>query len=109
MTPWIKIYRDLWINRSRTILVILSIAIGVFADIFRSPDLSGWGKAGWIILIIIPMVGILALFLYLILREIRDGRETGSGKIPMEILKERYAKGEITGEQFQKMSDDLKK
>jgi len=31
MTPWVKIYRDLWINRSRTVLIILSIAVGVFA------------------------------------------------------------------------------
>ncbi len=31
MTRWKKVYRDLWNNRSRTILVILSIAAGVFA------------------------------------------------------------------------------
>ena len=31
MTRWIKVLRDLWNNRSRTILVILSIAVGVFA------------------------------------------------------------------------------
>jgi putative ABC transport system permease protein len=31
MTRWIKVYRDLWINRSRTILIILSIAVGVFS------------------------------------------------------------------------------
>lgn len=31
MTRWIKVYRDLWNNRSRTILIILSIAVGVFA------------------------------------------------------------------------------
>ena len=31
MTRWIKVYRDLWINRSRSILTILSIAVGVFA------------------------------------------------------------------------------
>ena len=31
MTRWIKVYRDLWINRARTILVVLSIAAGVFA------------------------------------------------------------------------------
>ena len=30
-TRWVKVWRDLWINRSRTILVILSIAVGVFA------------------------------------------------------------------------------
>jgi len=28
---WIKVWRDLWSNRSRTVLVILSIAVGVFA------------------------------------------------------------------------------
>jgi putative ABC transport system permease protein len=31
MTRWKKVYRDLWINRSRTVLIILSIAVGVFA------------------------------------------------------------------------------
>ncbi len=31
MIRWIKVYRDLWNNRSRTVLVILSIAVGVFA------------------------------------------------------------------------------
>ena len=28
---WQKVFRDLWINRTRTILVILSIAVGVFS------------------------------------------------------------------------------
>jgi flagellar biosynthesis/type III secretory pathway M-ring protein FliF/YscJ len=34
--------------------------IAIFADIFRRNDLSGWGKAGWILLIfIVPFIGIL--------------------------------------------------
>jgi hypothetical protein len=38
----------------------------VFADIFRSPDLTGLGKAGWTILAILtPYLGVL---LYLIVR-----------------------------------------
>jgi hypothetical protein len=42
------------------------IAIGVIADIFRSPDLSGWGKAVWLLLIVIlPLIGVL---IYLIAR-----------------------------------------
>jgi Short C-terminal domain/Phospholipase_D-nuclease N-terminal len=42
------------------------IAIGVIIDIFRSPDLSGWGKAGWLLLIVIlPLLGVL---IYLIAR-----------------------------------------
>jgi Phospholipase_D-nuclease N-terminal len=40
--------------------------IRVFADIFRRDDLSGWGKAGWIFLIVLlPFLGIL---IYLIAR-----------------------------------------
>ena len=40
--------------------------IAVFADIFTRRDLSGWGKAGWVLLIfIIPLIGIL---IYLIAR-----------------------------------------
>ncbi len=36
----------------------------VFADVFRRHDLSGWGKTGWIIFVIIlPFLGV---FIYLI-------------------------------------------
>lgn len=42
------------------------VAVGVVLDIFRSHDLSGWGKAAWMLLIIIlPLLGVL---LYLIFR-----------------------------------------
>jgi Phospholipase_D-nuclease N-terminal/Short C-terminal domain len=38
--------------------------IGVFADILRRHDLSGWGKAGWIVLIVVlPFLGILFYFI----------------------------------------------
>ncbi|MET8630643.1 SHOCT domain-containing protein [Kitasatospora sp. NPDC004669] len=38
----------------------------IITDIFRSHDLSGWGKAGWLVLVILlPLIGILA---YLIAR-----------------------------------------
>ena len=42
------------------------ILIMVFIDIFRSHDLSGWGKAGWFLFVlIIPLIGVLV---YLIAR-----------------------------------------
>jgi hypothetical protein len=42
------------------------IAVGVIFDVFRSHDLSGWGKAAWLLLIfILPMIGVL---IYLIVR-----------------------------------------
>jgi len=35
--------------------------VAVFGDIFRRRDLSGWGKAGWTLLVfILPVIGILA-------------------------------------------------
>ena len=40
--------------------------IVIFGDIFRSPDLSGWGKALWsIFIIVLPYLGV---FVYLIAR-----------------------------------------
>ena len=40
------------------------LLITVFSDVFRRSDLSGWGKAGWIILVIVlPYVGV---FIYMI-------------------------------------------
>jgi hypothetical protein len=42
------------------------VAVGVVFDIFRSRDLSNWGKALWMLfIIIIPYIGVLA---YLIVR-----------------------------------------
>ncbi len=40
------------------------LLIRVFADLFRRHDLSGWGKTGWIVvLILLPFLGV---FIYLI-------------------------------------------
>jgi ABC-type multidrug transport system fused ATPase/permease subunit len=48
------------------LLLWISLAVTVFFDIFRSHDLSGWGKAFWVLFIIIlPLLGVL---IYLIAR-----------------------------------------
>jgi Phospholipase_D-nuclease N-terminal len=45
-------------------VVWLWMLFAVFADIFRRHDLSGWGKVGWTILVIVlPFLGV---FIYLI-------------------------------------------
>lgn len=50
------------------------LLIDVFSDIFRSRDLSGWGKAGWtIFVLVLPYLGV---FVYLIAR----GRKMGEHK-----------------------------
>jgi hypothetical protein len=47
-------------------MMVIWMFISIFADIFHRENLTGWGKAGWIILIfILPFLGIL---IYVIVR-----------------------------------------
>ena len=47
-------------------IVFFMILFSILIDLFRSHDLSGWAKAGWVILIVIlPFLGML---IYLIAR-----------------------------------------
>jgi hypothetical protein len=65
-----------------TILIFFSwviwfwIVITVFADLFRRHDISGWGKAAWIVFVIVlPFLGVLV---YLIAQH--DGMRERSTK-----------------------------
>jgi len=58
------------------------IFISIFADIFHRNDISGWGKAGWILLIfVIPFIGAL---IYVIARP----KMTAQDKEEMEKAQE---------------------
>ncbi len=56
------------------------LVIRIIMDIFRSHDLGGWGKAGWLVLVLLlPFIGVIA---YLIARgqhmtehEVRDAQK----------------------------------
>ncbi|MEU9043865.1 MULTISPECIES: SHOCT domain-containing protein [unclassified Kitasatospora] len=104
----------------------------IITDIFRSHDLSGWGKAGWLVLVIfLPLIGILA---YLIARGqsmstrdieqaqrseaafksyIRDAAGTeptaggGSHVDDLAKLAALKEKGAISDEEYQKAKDKL--
>lgn len=100
--------------------------IMVFSDIFRSRDLSGWGKALWtIFVLILPYVGVLV---YLIARghkmnehaaqhaqaqeaQMRDYVQSVAGQpsTAEEIgrLHELQTKGAITPEEFQQAKANL--
>jgi hypothetical protein len=52
------------------------IAITVFIDVFRRDDISGWGKAAWVVFVIVlPFLGVLV---YLIAQH--DGMRERSAK-----------------------------
>jgi putative membrane protein len=86
---------------------IVFLVIGYF--VYLDANKRGMNGILWWILILIPMIGILVLILYVVIRETGGQKFLSEGKTAMEILKERYAKGEISSEQFEKISEDLKK
>jgi predicted PurR-regulated permease PerM len=57
--PFLKVLWDILIIFAWVIFIW--IAITVLIDVFRRHDISGWGKAAWVILVVIlPWIGVLA-------------------------------------------------
>ena len=72
--PFLKVLWDILIIFAWVLFIW--IAIGAFTDLFRRRDISGWGKAAWVVVIaILPWIGVLA---YLILNH--DGMAERSEK-----------------------------
>jgi Tfp pilus assembly protein PilO len=96
--------------------MLIWIFIGVFADLFRRNDLSGWAKAGWLLLIfVVPFLGVL---IYLIARpkmteqdkevmaamQERERRATGySAADEVAKLAKLRDEGKITPEEYETM------
>ena len=81
--------------------------ITVFADIIRSDDLSGWGKAGWTVLVIVlPYLGV---FVYLIARGRsmgeRAGREMQRRDAAMRQYVREAASAPSTAEELERLAD----
>jgi len=72
-------------------------------------DWGGWGWGmgfGWIFMVLfwaLIILGIVALARWLFVA----GGSGRSGQRPLDILKERYARGEINREQYEQMRRDL--
>jgi hypothetical protein len=100
-------------------VIFIWIAVTVLIDVFRRDDISGWGKAGWTILIIVlPFLGVL---LYLIINHdgmnnrrmkdtqaaqaqfddyVRKTAGTGGPASEIEKAKQLLDSGAITQEEF---------
>ncbi len=70
-------------------------------------NMMGWGFGifGWLFMLAfwaLVILGIAALIRYLTTQS-----QNQNGKTPLEILKERYAKGEINRKEFEEKKKDL--
>ncbi len=78
------------------------------------PDMmGGWGMMGWLGMIfmiafwVLVIVGLVLLIRWLIYTTKTKGEVPHSGSRALEILKERYARGEIDKEEFERVKSDL--
>jgi hypothetical protein len=80
------------------------ILIVVFSDIFRSDDLSGWGKAGWVIFVVIlPWLGVL---IYLIARGKKMQEHAVTHAQQMEAAQRQYIQS-VTGSGGSGAADEI--
>ncbi|HPL98258.1 MAG TPA: SHOCT domain-containing protein [Smithellaceae bacterium] len=71
------------------------------------PDMMGWGFGyGGMFMWLIFLV-VLAVAIYFIVVVAKNKNLGGTNETPLEILKKRYAKGEITKEEFDRIKNDL--
>lgn len=67
-------------------------------------DWWGWGF-GWTSMVLFWVLVILAIVA--LAKWLSSSRDGGSTRRPLDILQERYARGEITREQYEQMRRDL--
>ena len=94
------------------------LMIAVFTDLFQSSDLSGWAKAGWVVLVILfPLIGIL---LYIIVRGQKMRAHEEQARIASDVATHHFSKadelarlaslrdrGDISAEDYQHLKDEV--
>jgi Short C-terminal domain/Phospholipase_D-nuclease N-terminal len=61
--PFLNVFWDILIFFAWVIFIW--IAITVLIDVFRRHDISGWGKAAWVVFVVIlPWIGVLAYLIF---------------------------------------------
>lgn len=84
-------------------LIFVTISFLVYQDAKE----RGMNGALWFVLIILPVIGILFLFTYLVIVESQEVEP--DEEEPLKTLKERYARSEIDREEFLRIKEDILK
>lgn len=80
---WSMLWFFLWI-------IWIWMLIAILTDVFRSPDLGGWGKALWtIFVVVLPFLGV---FVYLIAR----GNQMGERAVQQAAAREAQMRSYVT-------------
>lgn len=85
------------------ILWLPLLIIGIL--VYQDAEKRNMNGPLWLILVILPMVGILFLILYLVMRDASTG--SYQNKSARKILDERYARGEISKKEYMEMKKNL--
>jgi hypothetical protein len=90
-------------------LIWIWLLVVVFGDIFRSPDLGGWGKALWtIFVVVLPYLGV---FVYLIARGRKMGEHAAASARQHDAASREYIRsvaasnGHGTADEIARMAD----
>jgi len=90
------------------IWIAVALIIGIL--VYRDAEKRGMNGLLWLILVLLPMVGLLFLVIYIVIREEkRVSSEKGIGKSPEKILDERYARGDIPKSEYKEMKKEIRK
>ena len=101
--PWFFPFFGFW-----GFFLVWAIFLIIGYMVYQDAEKRGMNGALWFILVIIPWIGFISLLLYVIIRETSTTQRESKHKTPEEILDERYAKGEISREEYLKMKEDLR-
>ncbi|MBE0479926.1 MAG: SHOCT domain-containing protein [Dehalococcoidia bacterium] len=66
-----------------------------------------WGFGVWMIILMVLFWGAIIALIVWAVRALLGRREDTSRPTPLDIARERYAKGEITREEFEQIKRDL--
>jgi putative membrane protein len=80
------------------VLWVVQLVIGYF--VYKDAEKQKMSAPLWFILVAIPFFGYFLAVLYVIIREVR--KPVTTEKEPLDILRDRFARGEISAEEYEK-------